>query len=404
MIQDYQEFFAFALEKVKNENRYREFLHLQKNTRIYPISYYKESFHRKNTAVWCSNDYLGMSQNPVVIAQTIKKIQQCGLGAGGTRNISGSSAEIDELEHLLAHHHQKDAALVFTSGYVANQTTIATLAKIIPDLVIFSDQFNHASIIEGIRQSGCKKHVFEHNDMQDLERLLQQYQESQPKIIIFESIYSMEGDMSPIPEICALAKQYNAMTYIDEVHTAGIYGEKGAGITEELGLQDKIDIIQGTLSKAYGVMGGYITGSTLVIDTIRSYASGLIFTTALPPALAYAARNSVLFLQKNHQWRKDYLQKIGNIRHKFVENGLDIKQNADFHIIPIVIGDSAHCTDISKKLLEDFSIYVQSINFPTVPHGTERLRITATPFHTDEMIDNLVDSLSKLLVSKEVLS
>lgn len=394
MIQYYQEFFSVALEKVKNEERYREFLHLQKHTQKYPISYYRESFHRKNAVVWCSNDYMGMSQNPAVVEKTIKKMEQCGIGAGGTRNISGSSIEIEELESLMAHHHKKEAALVFTSGYVANQTTIATLVKIIPNLVIFSDQFNHASIIEGIRQSGCKKHVFEHNDMQDLERLLQQYP-LQPKIIIFESIYSMEGDVAPVKEICALAKKYNAMTYIDEVHTVGIYGETGAGITEELDLQDQIDIIQGTFSKAYGVMGGYITGSALLIDSIRSYAQGFIFTTALPPAIAYAAQISVLFLQKNQQLRKDYLKKIDSIRQRIIRNGFGVKKDADFHIIPIMISNSEECTKISKKLLDNCGIYLQAINFPTVPHGTERLRITATPFHSEEMIDNLLHSLQK---------
>lgn len=403
MNQIYQEFFASALLKIKQENRYREFLYLKKHCRHYPESYYRDTTSRKKATVWCSNDYMGMSQNPVVIEKTIEKIEQTGIGAGGTRNISGSSIEIEKLEDLLSYHHSKESALVFTSGYVANQTTISTLGKIIPDLVIFSDQFNHASIIEGIRHSGCKKHVFEHNDMEDLEKLLQQYPVSQPKIIIFESIYSMEGDIAPVKEICAMAKKYNAMTYIDEVHTVGIYGEKGAGITEELGLQDEIDIIQGTLAKAYGVMGGYITGSNLLIDAIRSYAYGFIFTTAIPPALAYAAQISILFLQKNEQLRQDYLEKMKNIRQKITENGLQIKKGANFHIIPVMIEDPELCSNISKTLLNDFSIYVQAINFPTVPHGTERLRITATPLHTDEMIDDLIEGLCKVVTTEEKL-
>lgn len=394
----YQQFFADTLNKIKQENRYRKFIAVQKNHTCYPYVIH----NGKEVALWCSNDYMAMSQNPAIINAAIKKTQQCGVGSGGTRNISGSSREIIELEECLAKHHKQERALVFTSGYIANQSTIATLGKIIPNLIIFSDQFNHASIISGIKQSGCDKHIFRHNDLQHLEELLQSYPINQPKIIIFESIYSMHGDIAPVVEICKLAKKYNCMTYIDEVHTVGIFGKKGAGITEQLNLQDQITIIQGTLAKAYGCIGGYITGSDLLIDAIRSTASDFIFTTSLPPMIAYAAKTSIEFLQNNLELRQNYLQKMDNLRKKIKNAGLPIMSDANFHILPILVQDSELCTNIAQKLLNNFEIYIQAINFPTVPRGSELLRITASVLHSEGMIENLIYALNSVFLESKV--
>ena len=391
---DYKKLFHSSIDQIKKEGRYRTFTELQHNNYGSP-EFFSPRFNKKIT-VWCSNDYLGMSQNASVRQAAIDAIRNSGTGTGGTRNISGTNSYIIELEREIADLHSKQLALIFTSGYIANQSTLSVLNKIIPDLVMFSDEFNHASIIHGIRESRAEKVIYQHIDVLDLENKLQQYPISTPKIIIFESVYSMLGDISPVKKICALAKKYNALTYIDEVHSVGLYGNRGAGIAELLGVEDKIDIIQGTLAKAIGVIGGYIAADSEIVDAIRSNAPGFIFTTSLPPAVCAAAACSIKYL-KNHQNGRDIHQKIiDKVKGRLTACNIEFLDNPT-HIIPIIIGDPVKVEQISQRLLKDYGIYVQHINFPTVPKGSERLRITPTPLHTDEMIDYFIDSLSKVL-------
>lgn len=386
--------FQQAVASLKEENRYREFLDISRICGEFP-----HAINNKNGAkitVWCSNDYLGMGQNPQAIELATEALRSFGIGAGGTRNISGTNHPVVELEKKLAELHKKESALSFVSGYVANDATIQTLAKIIPDLVIFSDEKNHASIIAGIRNSGLQKHVFRHNNMKHLEELLKQYSLETPKIIIFESVYSMDGDFGSVAEIINLAKKYQALTFIDEVHGVGLYGETGAGLCEELGLSDEIDIIQGTFAKAFGAIGGYIVAKSEVVDAIRGLASGFIFTTALPPAIAAATITNISHLQKSSTEREKMKRSVAKLKSDLQKIGADIVKN-NSHIISVRIGDAAKSRKVSEQLLKEFNIYVQHINYPTVAKGDERLRITATPLHSDKMIDELVEALRTCL-------
>lgn len=387
-------YFKNTIERLKSENRYREFLNLSRICGEFPNATNKASGEK--IVVWCSNDYLGMGQNPQAIEEAIRTLKECGIGAGGTRNISGTSANIVELEKTLANLHGKEAALAFISGYVSNDATIQALSTIIPELTIFSDEKNHASIISGIRNSRADKHVFRHNDMEHLEELLVVAGKEKPKLIIFESVYSMDGDFGKVREIAALAKKYNALTYIDEVHGVGLYGKTGAGLCEQLEIADKIDIIQGTLAKAFGAVGGYIAAKKEIIDAIRLVASGFIFTTALPPAIAAASNFNVKYLQENDLVRQKLHQNVARLKERLQQVGIKIIENQS-HIIAIRIGDAAKAREISKRLLEEFRIYIQHINFPTVDRGDERLRITVTPFHSEVMMDELVKALKTTL-------
>ena len=396
---DYTHIFEEALRSVRNEGRYRIFTEIEYKVGQAPYAYSKKL--DKQIIVFCSNDYLGMSQHPIVISALVETTQKCGVGAGGTRNISGTSSYIVELESELASLHNKEAALVFTSGYVSNQATLATLAKIMPDCVIFSDELNHASIIQGIRESRLVKQIFSHNNLDHLESLLKQYPLSKPKLIVFESAYSMLGDVTHIEAICALSEKYNALTYIDEVHSVGLYGEGGAGMAEKLGVMDRIDIVQGTLAKAYGVIGGYITAKSVIVDAIRSLASGFIFTTALPPAIAAAATASIRYLRNNEEVRQRHQESVKKVKNGLQKFGISFLEYGT-HIIPVMINDPFLVKKVAEDLLNLHGIYVQHINFPTVPRGKERLRITPSPLHTDQMIEKLIVGIADVLRKNNV--
>lgn len=389
-----KEFFKTKLEKLKRDGFYREFSDLERIAGRLPFAF--DHARQKEVIVWCSNDYLGMSQNEKVINALTETAKKMGAGSGGTRNISGTNHPLVVLEKLLAKIHKKDAALVFNSGYSANETSLATLAKHIPNLVIFSDEFNHSSIIEGIKKNKNEKFVFRHNDIYDLEEKLKAVSPLLPKLIIFESIYSMQGDKAPIKEIASLAKKYNALTYIDEVHAVGVYGNLGGGITDLENLSDKIDIIQGTLAKGFGVVGGYIAASKEIIDFIRSFAPGFIFTTAMPPATAAAAAASVQHLMESNAEREAHCEVVNKVKSSFRKNNIPFIEN-ETHIVPVHVGDPFLCKEASKELLDKYNIFVQAIFYPTVPKGSERLRITPTPLHTDEMIENLSAALVDVL-------
>ncbi len=390
---NYKEFFKNNLDNLKNEGNYRIFADLEKQAGNFPLALnYKENSVSEVT-VWCSNDYLGMSQNKVVLESMNEALKKVGAGSGGTRNISGTNHYHVLLERELCYLHQKESALLFNSGYLANQATLSTLGKKLPDCIFFSDEKNHASMIQGIKNSGAKKVIFKHNDLEDLERNLIKFSKVKSKIIAFESVYSMDGDFSPIKEIAQLANKYNALTFLDEVHAVGIYGKRGAGVAERDGVMDKVDIIQGTLAKAFGVIGGYITGKKETIDFIRSFSSGFIFTTSLPPCIAAGAYTSIRHLKFSSIEREKLLKVVKELKSNLNKNDIPFIDN-DSHIVPVIIGDPLLCKKASQILLDDFQIYVQPINFPTVPKGKERLRITASPQHNSKMIKNLVEALS----------
>ena len=398
MSQNFEKYFIKAIEDLKSENRYRDFVDIARICGEFPFAINKKN--GKKIVVWCSNDYLGMGQNPQAISQAKKALEDYGIGSGGTRNISGNSSPIPDLEKTVADLHHKESGLVFSSGYVANDGAIQALVKIIPDLIIFSDAKNHASIIAGVSNSGAKKHVFRHNDLNHLEELLKNYDLSQPKLIVFESIYSMDGDFGKIVEIVEIAKKYQALTYIDEVHAVGLYGESGAGLSEQLAIQNQIDIIQGTFAKGFGSVGGYITSSKIIIDAIRSYASPFIFSTSTPPSIAVASRVNVEHLAQSKIERQKLFTNVAEVRKRLLQNKINIFEN-NSHIISLRIGDAKKAKIISQKLLENFDIYVQHINYPTVAKGDERLRITPGALHNQEMIDKLILALTQII--KEVL-
>lgn len=387
---NYDNLFQQSIDRLKAEGRYRVFNNLERKAGSFPHA--KSHITGKIVNVWCSNDYLGMGQHPKVISSMSEAIGRFGAGAGGTRNISGTHQAIVTLEETIAELHQKEAALVMTSGYVTNEAALSTLCSILPNCIIFSDEYNHASMIHGMKSSKAEKKIFRHNDVQHLEELLKAADPQRPKIIAFESVYSMDGDISPIKEICDLAYKYNALTYLDEVHAVGMYGEHGAGVAEREELMDRLTIIQGTLGKAYGVMGGYVASTHSIIDVIRSYASGFIFTTAIPPALAAGANASIRHLMESGEERKRHQYNVSVLKDMMEKAGLPVMPTQS-HILPVLVGDPILCKQASDMLLNQFDIYVQPINFPTVPRGTERLRITPTPNHTHEMMFELTRAL-----------
>ena len=394
---DYQSAFGAAVEQVKSEGRYRVFADLKRMRGKFPKAIWTgpDGSDEREVVVWCSNDYLGQGQNPVVLQAMHDAIDLVGSGSGGTRNISGTNHHHVELEVELADLHGKEAALLFTSGYVSNEATLETLQKVLPGLIIFSDAFNHASMIAGIRHGGGPKKIWRHNDLAHLEELLQAAPPEAPKLIAFESVYSMDGDIADINGIADLAERYNCMTYLDEVHAVGMYGKRGGGVAERDGAMHRIDIIEGTLGKAFGVMGGYITGTAVLIDAIRSFASGFIFTTSLPPALTAGAKASVAWLKEHDEVRHAHQERAERLKALFREAGLPVMPSVS-HIVPVLVGDPVHTKLISDVLLHDHAIYVQPINYPTVPKGTERLRFTPTPFHTDGMMGDLVQAMDAL--------
>ncbi len=387
---NYSNFFTNSIEKFKSENRYREFVNLSRICNEFPYAIDNET--GKKISIWCSNDYLAMGQNQVAMAKAVEAIKKYGLGSGGTRNISGTNKEVVDLENEIANLYQRQKALSFVSGYVCNDSSIQALAKIIPNLIIFSDEKNHASIISGIRNSRLEKNIFRHNDINHLEELLKKYSFETPKLIIFESVYSMDGDFGKVEEIVNLAKKYNCLTYCDEVHGVGIYGEKGEGYCYEIGFGKEIDIIQGTFGKAFGVIGGFISGKEEIIDAIRLNSSGFIFSTALPPMIAACVRQNIINLRDNNELRIFYKNRIANLKKALKEAEIAVIEN-DSHIISIKIGDAKKAQEISKRLKNEFQIYVQHINYPTVARGDERLRITITPLHNDKMIAEFVEAL-----------
>jgi 5-aminolevulinate synthase len=387
----YQSFFAEALARIKDEQRYRVFIELERLAGRFPRAIWHAPGGPREVLIWCSNDYLGMSRHPKTIAAMADAAVRMGTGAGGTRNISGTSRPIIELEREIADLHGKQAALVFTSGYVSNDAGIATIAKLLPDCLILSDALNHNSMIEGIRRSARDKQIFRHNDVAHLRTLLQAAG-TRPKLIVFESLYSMDGDLAPLHEICDLAERYDAMTYCDEVHAVGMYGPRGGGIAERDAVMGRIDVIEGTLAKAFGCLGGYIAADATMIDAIRSYAEGFIFTTALPPAVSAAAAAAIRHLKTSNWERLRHQDRVARTKSALAAAGLPVMVS-DSHIIPLLVGCPDACQAASDRLLARHSIYIQPINYPTVPRGTERLRITPTPYHDDAHIDNLVRAL-----------
>ena len=390
----YEDFFTQQIERLKKEGNYRVFTDLERHAGNFPVA--RDHTHARDLVVWCNNDYLGMGQNPKVLKAIKDTVDKMGAGAGGTRNIAGTNHPLVQLENELADLHGKESALVFSSGYVANSTTLSTIGTRLPNAVFFSDECNHSSIIEGIRYSRAEKHVFRHNDLKHLRELLESVDKKRPKIIVFESVYSMDGDISPIKEICDLADEFNALTYLDEVHAVGLYGKRGGGIAEREGQADRVTVIQGTLGKAFGGIGGYIASNAKLVDFVRSFAPGLIFTTAMTPATAAGLVASVKYLKNSDAERKKHQDKVKKLKSMFKKAGIEVMPTTQSHILPILIGDPVLCRQASNILLDEYNIFVQHINYPTVPWGTERLRITPNPTHTDEMMAELVSALREV--------
>jgi 5-aminolevulinate synthase len=390
---NYDHYFAGALTRVREQQRYRVFADLERVAGRFPHAVWHSPHGPRDVVVWCSNDYLGMGQHPKVIGAMIDTATRMGTGAGGTRNIAGTSHPLVELERELADLHRKEAALVFTSGYVSNETGISTIARLMPDCLILSDALNHNSMIEGIRRSECEKQIFMHNDLTHLEELLWAADPLRPKLIVFESLYSMDGDIAPIGGICELAARHGAMTYCDEVHAVGMYGPRGGGICERDGIMTQVDVVEGTLAKAFGCLGGYIAGNVALIDAVRSYAPGFIFTTALPPAICAAATAAIRHLKSSPGERELHQERAARTKAALVAAGLPVMLN-DTHIVPVMIGDSQVCKAASDILLDRHGIYIQPINYPTVRKGTERLRITPTPYHDDGLIEMLTKAMA----------
>lgn len=389
---DYNKVFADRLAELRDEGRYRVFAELERHAGNFPRATRYVDGEKQDVIVWCSNDYLGMGQNKDVIAAMHSALDKVGAGSGGTRNISGTNHYHVLLERELADLHGKEAALLFTSGYISNEATLSTLAKALPGLVIFSDALNHASMIDGIRHGGGPKQIWRHNDTAHLEEVLAQADTGAPKIVAFESVYSMDGDIAPICEICEIAKRYGALTYLDEVHAVGMYGPGGGGVAARDGVMDQLDIIEGTLAKAFGVMGGYITATSDLVDVIRSYASSFIFTTSVSPVIAAGALTSIRHLRNSDVERQQHQERVATLKRLFTEAQLPLLPSVS-HIVPLMVGDATLCKQVSDELLDEFGFYVQPINYPTVPRGTERLRFTPTPFHNDAMMADLVKSL-----------
>ena len=390
---DYETFFKTRLDALRAEGRYRIFADLSRKAGAFPRAI--DHHTGREITVWCSNDYLGMGQHPAVRAAMHEAIEKTGAGAGGTRNISGTTHYHVELENELATLHGKPAALVFTSGYVANDAALATLEAHLPGCIVFSDALNHASMIQGIRHGRAEKHIFQHNDPADLERLLRAADPGKPKLVAFESVYSMDGDIAPIGEICDVAQRFGAMTYLDEVHAVGLYGAHGGGISERDGVSHRVDVIQGTLAKAFGLIGGYVAGSAAMIDFLRSYAPGFIFTTSLPPSICAGAVASIRHVKGAQELRERHQNRADLLKRRLKEANLPVMPSPS-HVVPVLVGDARLCKEASDELLDRHAIYVQPINFPTVPHGTERLRLTPSPQHSDEDIERLVGALAEV--------
>ncbi len=389
---NYRAYFADALDRLHSERRYRVFADLERIAGRFPHAIWHSPAGPQDVVIWCSNDYLGMGQHPKVIDAMVQTASRMGTGAGGTRNIAGNNHPLVELERELADLHRKEAALVFTSGYVSNETGISTLARLMPDCLILSDALNHNSMIEGVRRASCEKQIFRHNDMAHLRELLAAARRTRPKLIVFESLYSMDGDVANVNAICDLAEQYGAITYVDEVHAVGMYGPRGGGIAERDGAAGRVDVIEGTLAKAFGCLGGYITASSAMIDAVRSYAPGFIFTTALPPSVCAAATAAIRHLKSSSWERERHQDRAARTKAVLSDARLPVMLSPT-HIVPVFVGDPERCKQASDLLLAEHGIYIQPINYPTVPKGAERLRITPSPYHDDALIDSLADAL-----------
>ncbi len=398
---DYKQYFANRLRDLRDEGRYRIFCDLERRTGTFPKAINHRDGQTHEVTIWCSNDYMGMGMSPVVTDAIADAVRTVGAGAGGTRNISGTTHHHVLLEEELASWHNKDSALLFTSGYVANLTTLMTLGQQIPELVIFSDQLNHNSMIEGVRHSRAPKKIFKHNDAAHLDRLMSEYPKETPKLVAFESVYSMDGDIAPIADICDVAEAHNALTFLDEVHAVGMYGETGSGVAERDGVADRIDIIQATMGKALGCIGGYIAGDGDLVDFVRSFGAAFIFTTSLPPGVAAGARASIQYLRQHNELRIRHQERAATLKRRLRELNLPVMDSVS-HIVPVLVGDAARCKQASDLLLTRHNIYVQPINYPTVPRGAERLRITPTPLHDDHLMDHLVAALLDVWSTLEI--